>query len=165
MADNDAIGQRVERVLLAQLRKQLHRRCIRPAHVRLGRGRVKVAPARAAGVDDARGLRHLDTDVGLVGAAPAVPRTQVVRQRVVVRAVALHKAVHAHALAVRLIRVISVCHDRRVGLRAADAMQHDALRMQRDSRLIAFVGRHDGLHDVDAHTITVPGCGLQNRRP
>ena len=79
VADDHAVLQRIQRVLRAQLREKLHGCGIRPAHVRLGRVRVKVAPVRAAGVDDGRRLGHLDADVRAVGAPATVPRAHGVR--------------------------------------------------------------------------------------
>ena len=122
VADNDAVLQRIQRVLRAQLREKLHGCGIRPAHVRLGRVRVKVAPARAAGVDDGGRLGHLDADVRSVRRAATVPCLYSPRQRLIYRAVALHKSMDANRLAVGPVLIVILRHDGRIRLRAPNAM-------------------------------------------
>ena len=122
VADNDAVLQRVERVLRAKLRKKLHGCGIRPAHVRLGRVRVKVAPARAAGVDDGGRLGHLDADVRAVCATATVPCLYSPRQCLIHSAVALDKSMDADTLPVGSILIKILRHDGCIRLRAPNAM-------------------------------------------
>ena len=128
VADDDAVGQRVQPVNPAQARKQRHGGAIRARNLL---GRLGVGHARAR-------LRHFDADVRAVGRAPAVPAAHLPRQRLVHRAVCLYERVHAHALPARLVLVKVPRQHGGARLRRADAVQHQALRRQRCTRLIAL---------------------------
>ena len=92
MADNHVIGKRIEFELLAQFSEQFHRFCVCSADVSLSGLGIKVYPRTAAGVLDAGGFGHFNTDMGVIGVAARVPATIVPREGLV-HSVGFDKAV------------------------------------------------------------------------
>nr|DAG57458.1 MAG TPA: hypothetical protein [Caudoviricetes sp.] len=149
MADNYAVSQGVKTKLGTKLCKQLNSRSICAPNMGFCCLCIKIAPLSAiTGVGDRCRLRHLDADVRAVCAAAAVPCLYSPRQCLIYFAIPLHKSMDAYTLPVWAILIKILRHHRRVGLRHADAVQHQPLRAQRRTYLIALVPGREYFDDV-----------------
>ena len=123
--DDHAVSQRIQSVLCAQLRKQLHSCLIGSLGLCLRCGFVQYRKGAAAGVFDLARLRHLYAHMGVVGVPGAVPAPIIPWKALIYRAVCLKDRMYRH---LDPAAVPLPCKDLRAGLCAAHAVEHQPFR-------------------------------------
>lgn len=126
VADDHAITQRVQLVLLAEHSKELHGGIVSAGCRRLCLCEIGAGETGASGVLDTCGLTHFHTDMGVVCGAASMPTPVIPRQRLISNAgVRINEAMDAGRVVVRPIPVLEKHQCRR--LWAADGMEHHPL--------------------------------------
>ena len=163
VAQDHAVLERVEAVLLAKVGEQLHRRLIGPLRRRLGCCPVRTGKAGAAGVFDCSRFAHLDADVGVVpaalAAAAAMPAPVIPGEGLVnVAGVGVNETVNTSPV---ITCAVPILHENgRFRLGASYAVEHQALNGDLAPRLIAGVIGEVALNNVHCWFSLLPGTAV-----